>query len=260
MIREPFDRFDDGTVAAGQEALRHRMRGIIYQSSQGRLDQPRLTQFERLVMGEPDEVTAVNREIVAHCRQKTAEIEAAWRDPQRRHPAKEVCQYQTELVPFAVGEGELRTRDARLKTKPGETAWLLSAAPSKTYVAYQPQPHAQLPLALDTPIARIESERFPFGKLVASLDPSGTLTLDIDAGFRPFWSAADWRAQVWQGLATYPSDILIHTRAPKVSAVINGDPMPVVQQQRDGNSWWVLDPYARLPRVRDRVRTNRPSP
>jgi len=33
---------------------------------------------------------------------------------------------------FAVGTTELSTHDARLKTKAGETAWLLSAAPSKT--------------------------------------------------------------------------------------------------------------------------------
>ena len=33
---------------------------------------------------------------------KKAEIEAAWRDPKRRHPAKEVCQYQTELIPLAI--------------------------------------------------------------------------------------------------------------------------------------------------------------
>jgi hypothetical protein len=62
-----------------------------------------------------------------------------------------------------VGTTELRTHDASLKTKPGETVWLLSAAPSKTYVAYQPQPHLQLPLTLETPIARVKSERFPLG-------------------------------------------------------------------------------------------------
>lgn len=102
MIREPLDNVPRGTVACGWEALRHRMRGDIYQSNAGRLDNPRLTQFERLVRGDPEDVAAVNREIVDYCTSKKAEIEAAWRDPKRRNPAKEVCQYQTELIPLAI--------------------------------------------------------------------------------------------------------------------------------------------------------------
>jgi hypothetical protein len=159
---------------------------------------------------------------------------------------------------FAVGPTELHTHDASLKTRPGETVWLLSTAPSRTYVAYQPHPPLQLPLTLDTPIAWIESERFPFGKLVASQAADGTLELKIDASFRPFWSSVHWRAKIAQDLGTYPSDILIRTDAPKVTAVINGDEMPVARKVRDGQTVWVLDPYARLPRVRDRVGGNRP--
>ena len=102
MIREPLDNVTNGTVACGWEALRYRMRGNIYQSNPGRLDDPRLTQFERLVRGDSEDVAAVNREIVGYCTRKKAEIEAAWRDPKRRHPAKEVCQYQTELIPLAI--------------------------------------------------------------------------------------------------------------------------------------------------------------
>lgn len=159
---------------------------------------------------------------------------------------------------FAVGEGDLRTHDARLTSKPDATIWLLSATPSKTWVAYQPHPHIQLPIALDIPIARIESERFPFGKLVAGRAANGTVELKIDAGFRPFWSSVHWRAQAWKDIGTHPSDILIHTDAPKVTAEINGDEMPVIREERDGKTVWVLDPYARLPRVLDRVGSNRP--
>jgi hypothetical protein len=160
---------------------------------------------------------------------------------------------------FAVGETELRTHDARVKTKPGEPVWLLSATPSRTYVAYQPNPHRQLPLVLETPIARIESERFPFGKLVASRTGDNTLELHIDAGFRPFWSSVHWRAQIWQDLGTHPSDIVIRTDASKVTAVINGDEMPVLRESSTNQGIWILDPYARLPRVRDRVSSNRPA-
>ena len=78
-----------------------------------------------------------------------------------------------------------------------------------------------------------------------------------DASFRPFWSSAHWRAKIWQDLGTYPSAIRIRTDAPKVTAVINGDAMSVALEVREGQTVWVLDPYARLPRVRDRVRSNR---
>ncbi|MHC4243201.1 MAG: hypothetical protein ACYSU4_12410, partial [Planctomycetota bacterium] len=155
---------------------------------------------------------------------------------------------------FAVGNsGELRTHDAVLKTTSNETLWLLSCTPSQTYVAYQPHPHRQLPLELDSPIARIESERFPFGKLVARKNKKEQLEIEIDASFRPFWSSVNWRVEVWKKLGTHPSDILIQTDAKQVTATINGETMPVTSEIRDGHKVWILNPYARIPRIRDRV-------
>jgi len=193
------------------------------------------------------------------------ELEMKWHCYEENYPLRRVDGRDHEAVhflqspEFAVGDTELRTHDARLKTKPGEPAWLLSAASSRTYVAYQPQPHHQVPLSLETPIARIDSEQFPFGKLVATATDDGTVEVTIDAAFRPFWSSAHWRAKIWQEIGTHPSDILIHTDAPKVIAAINGDEFPVTRQVRHGQPVWVLDPYARLPRVLDRVDTNRPN-
>jgi len=96
----------------------------------------------------------------------------------------------------------------------------------------------------------VESDRFPFGKLIVQ-KKGESLHLEIDAGFRPFWSSVKWRAQIWQAMGTHPSDIVIRTRAPKVTASINGDDMPVVWD--DARKHWILDPYARIPRVLDRV-------
>lgn len=152
---------------------------------------------------------------------------------------------------FAVGDsGHLETHDAKLTTRKGEPAWLLSAAPSQSWVAYQTQPHVHLPLILETPVGEVESERFPFGKLVVQ-QRAEFLHLEIDTGFRPFWSSVKWRAQIWQGMGIHPSDIVIRTRAPKVTAFINGDAMPVIWD--DANEHWLLDPYARIPRVLDRL-------
>jgi len=93
---------------------------------------------------------------------------------------------------------------------------------------------------------------------VAALAADGTLHVDLDADVRPFWSGARWRAEIWQDIGTLPSDIHVRTAAPRVVATINGDEFPVDRAGRDGEHVWVLDPYARLPRVRDRVGANRP--
>lgn len=154
---------------------------------------------------------------------------------------------------FAAGKGTLKTHDAQLQSDADKTMWLLSAESSQTYVAYQPNPHEQLPIHLKTPIAAIKTERFPFGKLVLKKAGDHSLHLELDAGFRPFWSNVRWRAQVWQELGTHPSDIWIESDAREVTASINGDEMPVVQAERDGKTLWLLDPYARLPRVKDRL-------
>ncbi len=58
-------------------AVRHRMRGNIYQSHPGRLENPTLTQFERLVRGQPEDVAAVNREIIAYCQRKHSSLPQA---------------------------------------------------------------------------------------------------------------------------------------------------------------------------------------
>jgi hypothetical protein len=79
------------------------------------------------------------------------------------------------------------------------------------------------------------------------------LEIEIDAGFRPFWSSVHWRADVWKKLGTHPSDILIYTNANHVTATINGDGMPVKSEISNGQKVWVIDPYARIPRIHDRV-------
>jgi hypothetical protein len=211
-------------------------------------------------------VTESSAGFVRHiCYQRPGrQLEMKWHCYEENYPLRKVDGRDYRAVhflqspEFAVGDTRLRTHDAQLTTKPGEPAWLLSAGPSRTYVAYQPQPHHQVPLSLETPIARIDSQRFPFGKLVASSTDDGTVKLTIDAAFRPFWSSAHWRAKTWQEIGTLPSDILIHADAPKVTATINGDDFPVMRQVRHGQPVWVLDPYARLPRVLDRVDANRP--
>ena len=157
---------------------------------------------------------------------------------------------------FAVGNsGELHVHDAILKTQSDEIVWLLSCAPSQTYVAYQPHPHRQPPLDLDSPIGQVMCNRFPFGKLVLRKTRDSRLAIEIDASYRPFWSSVRWRAEVWQELGTLPSDIMIQTDAEQVTATINKQEMTVTSTIHDGRKVWVLDPYALIPRVREHAVT-----
>ena len=105
---------------------------------------------------------------------------------------------------FAVSDsGRLAVKDATLTTTPGKTMWLLSCEPSRTWVAYQPNADAALPLTLECPAGRVTSKRFPLGKLVVATQPDGSLRLDVDAE---------------------SAELTVTTKATKVEARINGQP------------------------------------
>jgi hypothetical protein len=189
-------------------------------------------------------------------------MEMKWHCYEERYPLRRINGREDPWVrylqspEFAVSNsGELHVHDAVLKTQSDETVWLLSCAPSQTYVAFQPHPHRQLALDLDSPIGHVTCDRFPFGKLVLRKTGDKQLALDIDASYRPFWSSVRWRANVWQELGTLPSDILIQTEAEQITATINEQEMPVNSTLRDGQQVWIVQPYALLPRVHDHAVT-----
>ena len=118
---------------------------------------------------------------------------------------------------FAVSDsGQLAVEDAKLSTTPGKTTWLLSCAPSRTWVAYQPNADAALPLTLDCPAGRVTCERLPLGKLVIATQPDGSLRLDADAE---------------------SAEITVNTKATKVEARINGKPMQATHAE---NGQWTI--------------------
>jgi hypothetical protein len=79
--------------------------------------------------------------------------------------------------------GSVKVHDATLKTTEGNTAWLLSCSPSKTWVAYQSQFDKDLPLELNCPAGRFYTERMPFGKVVIHQKPGNKVNIEIDAGY-----------------------------------------------------------------------------
>lgn len=83
---------------------------------------------------------------------------------------------------FAVSDcGRLAVTGATLATPAGKTLWLLACAPSRTWVAYQPNAGEELPLVLDCPAGRLTSEKCPFGKLALSQAADGSVQLEADA-------------------------------------------------------------------------------
>ncbi len=86
---------------------------------------------------------------------------------------------------FSVGNsGEIKVYDAVVKTKFGESLWILSARASNSWVVYQPNPNKLLPIDFESPGGRIKTENFPFGKIIVHKSDSQTLQIDIDASYQ----------------------------------------------------------------------------
>ncbi|MBX3742973.1 MAG: hypothetical protein KF712_18455 [Akkermansiaceae bacterium] len=139
---------------------------------------------------------------------------------------------------FSVGKGTMSVKDATLELPESKTGWLLSAAPMKTWVAYQPEAEESMRLGFRTPVAEVTADSFPFGKIIVKED-GGKIVCHIDASYRPFFHYPP-RGSIYQARGTLPSEIVIRTKAVVVEAAINGRPCPVV---RDADGVFRLNPY-----------------
>ena len=118
---------------------------------------------------------------------------------------------------FAVSNsGRLAVKDATLSTTPGKSAWLLSCEPSRTWVAYQPNADAALPLTLECPVGRVTCEGFPLGKLAVTQTVNGGVKIDVDAE---------------------PSVLKLESKATAVSASFNGT---AAETTRDTAGNWII--------------------
>jgi len=120
---------------------------------------------------------------------------------------------------FAVSDsGRLAVNGATLTTTPGPTLWLLACAPSRTWVAYQPNPDAELPLTLECPAGRLTGARFPLGKVAITQTADGGVLVDVDAA---------------------PVGLKLHTAAPRVKARLNAAD---AKATRAADGVWSLGP------------------
>ena len=77
---------------------------------------------------------------------------------------------------------------ATTRSNPQKSLWLLALDASQTYVVYQPHPQQVMPLALETPLGRVSTLNFPFGKAVLRklrAADGETVHLEIDAEYPP---------------------------------------------------------------------------
>lgn len=82
--RAPADdeAFFRGRAVCGAEALRFWMQSAAWRSGPG-AQPPKLTQFERLLLGDPRDVAQVNKEIQSECRRVTADV-PGWQKTHRQ--------------------------------------------------------------------------------------------------------------------------------------------------------------------------------
>jgi hypothetical protein len=117
---------------------------------------------------------------------------------------------------------------ATARANPQEPLWLLALDAAKTYVVYQPNPRQVVPLALETPLGRVSTRNFPFGKLVFRKRNAGKeegVMLEIDA---------QYPAQ-----PSFVEELEVQGARGVLTAIINGQPAPCLKKDTRG-TWHVL--------------------
>lgn len=135
----------------------------------------------------------------------------------------------------ASNQGSIKVHDAVAESSAGNTLWLLACSPSKHWIAYQTQPDRAVPLRLDCPAGRFESDHFPFGKVVLHQPLPGIVNVAIDASYR-FKDKTELS----------PFELYLDSRVTKVNVTMNGINFRPRQIRRDGKVFWQIKPGERL--------------
>jgi hypothetical protein len=145
--------------------------------------------------------------------------------------------------------GTARVKDATLITEEGRTVWLLSCAPSKTWVAYQSQFDKDLPVDLDCPAGRFYTERMPFGKVVVHQETDNKVSIDIDAGYRsPEETGPEAGSQAFM--------LYVEGTDHKPEITINGISYQAKKETKDGRTVWKINPYDQQGKLEQTMKSN----
>jgi hypothetical protein len=153
---------------------------------------------------------------------------------------------------FAVNDsGSLSAGGAELRTTKGKTMWLLSSPSSGTAVAYQSNAGQELPMELKSAAGTLKCSSMPFGKAVLRRAGAGTVALDIDASYRPYWGSAKG-LKTLQGSGGLPGEWLLESGASQLQVKINGLQFQAKRESRNGRQVWVVNPYGHAEELRTR--------
>ena len=135
-------------------------------------------------------------------------------------------------------KGLVRVQDATVKTTEGNTVWLLSCPPSKTWVAYQSQVNKDIPVELSCPAGRFYTERMPFGKVIVHQKPDNTVTIDIDAGYR-----SSREIKVAENSQVFILNFESTNHKPEIT--VNGISYQAKRIKKEGKTIWTANPYSK---------------
>ena len=202
-----------------------------------RTEYPSFADFQEKILASKiaEECKGTVQTVVWTARDRT--LKMAWDAYEERYNERSVAGATQDPWPrFACPEYKQSLGLARLEDCTAATfdllpipVWLLAARPSQTYVAWQPNPERVTPLTLDTPLGKVTTQNFPFGKLVLSkVAPQGgapSLRMEIDADYPSAPNVA-------MALEVEPADL-------PLSATVNGRPV-AVQKDEGGRCWRVV--------------------
>ena len=138
--------------------------------------------------------------------------------------------------------GTISVHDANIKTTEGNTMWLLSCAPYKTWVIYQSQYDKNLPVEMNCPAGRFYTEKLPFGKVVVHQKPDNKVSIEIDASYYSIEDpASDEKIKFelyFEGTADGKPEVTINNISCKVG-----------KTKKDDKIIWTIKPYEIQPEL-----------
>ena len=88
----------------------------------------------------------------------------------------------------------------------------------------------------------VQCERMPFGKVVFKRMDAGSVALEIDASYRPFFANAK-KATYQQASGNLPSEVVVDCGSSSLTVRINGLSYAPRRESRNGRGVWVVNPY-----------------
>ncbi|SDD62003.1 hypothetical protein SAMN05216464_10290 [Mucilaginibacter pineti] len=178
----------------------------------------------------------------------TDELDMRWNSYTEQYASRKINGSDDSWMPFVSSPeftsnntGTISLKDATLKTDPGNSLWLLSCKPSKTWVAYQANLKKVLPIDFITPVCEIKIAQFPLGKIVINEQSAGNLKIDIDANYFANQNAADISASI---------NLKTNSSIKNIDLSINGVPFESSSIKKVGPDTFIVQPTDKVQQIK----------